>query len=220
LEERNLPDNSKEEKEFEVHMKEYELLRAEISNRLDAQNQLTNMALVLLGGVTAASQFLFTSNAGILHLTVSPIHIILTLLIIALLFTSLIWAFLLHQLELGRIGVYINRVLRRKISHFLGQGRADQILLWDRFHTEQLSPRKKFDQIATTLLAFSQLGIMGIPAIGALIAAGWLYGANLFILPTDIWKFLAALLLLFDLTYLLAIWPCSLYVLRVFQSIQ
>ena len=112
--------------ELEVYLKEYDALRVEITSRLGSQTQLTNIALLLIGGVVAAIPFLFRTPQGS-GLAIPMVYFVLALLIAALLFTSLLWTFLSHELEIGRLGLHIDQVIRKRVYELVGTTDVDQI---------------------------------------------------------------------------------------------
>ncbi|HLG60315.1 MAG TPA: hypothetical protein VKY19_00155 [Ktedonosporobacter sp.] len=211
--------NFAREKEVETHMKEYETLRAEIGFRLDAQSQLANIALLLLGGITTISVALFSLNAGTLKLTIPPIYLIFTLLIFALLFTSLALAFLRQQVELGRLATYCHQFIRPRVGELLGLGTADSILQWDHWHAKQAVPSNTFHRFVASVFMFSQLAVMVIPALVTLLVSASIYISSFPILPDYLDKWIALGLLFFDLGYLALLVPCGQSALRAFTEI-
>src|SRR5947199_4629520 len=91
------------DKDAQFLLKEYETLRAEINTRLASQTQLISVAMILLGGITAVTPLILNQDPQGLHLRIPLIYLPFALLIIAILFTSLQYAFMGHDIQISYI---------------------------------------------------------------------------------------------------------------------
>lgn len=205
----------KKEKEIEIYLKEYEKLCAEIRSRLDAQTQITNLALLLLGGIIPAAVFVSDSQIS------NKIEVLLFgLLIISLLYISLQSSFLNHVLEIGRIGKYINGSTKSNVGQVIGIKNYDSLFAWERYHTKQQFPEKTFKKIAIIILSISQLALMLVPAIASLIYAINIYRSLYSFLPTDILGRISLGLIIFNIVYLLGSMITGWYSISIYREIR
>lgn len=206
--------------EVEMLLKEYEALRAEILSREQSQTQVTNIALLLLAGVTTAASFLFYTDPSGLHLRVPLISLIVMLLIISLLFTSLHWTYLLHNCEIGFIASYINKDVRARACKLLGQDQQTaSIFNWDRSHIRTLYPTSPLNSIWISLLSLSPYAVILIPGLVTLAMAIWMYLTDFTIPAVNAIGWIANILIIIALIYSLISLPCILFVLRVYKKI-
>jgi hypothetical protein len=94
---------------------EYNALRDEISNRIQMQTQLSNIALTLSAAVTAAVVTALTAN----HQTVIATYIVLGLLILSAMFAALQFTSVEHEYEMIVLGQYIERRLRNRATQLV-----------------------------------------------------------------------------------------------------
>lgn len=208
------------DKEVESLLKESEALRAEAMIHLEAQYQLTNWALLLLGGlVTVITTLLLVSNNTGLHLTNPNLYFTILLLIASPLFSSLFHAFLSHQLDLGYIGKYINHVTRVRICELLEIEKSSQFFSWDRYHQQQLTSGR-FEWFVAAIITTSHLGVVGILSFLTLLAAllAYIAGFSSFTGYGTRWSLLSFLIL--DAFYLFASIPVGRNAIDTFRQIS
>ncbi len=218
-----MPSDFKKEKEMEVLLKEYGTLRAEIPQYLGTQVQLINIALLSSVGLIAVFPFLISLDSRGLHLAVSPLYFVIVLLAISLLFTSFAWAYLLQLFTLACIGKYCNQVIRTRVCRLLEMESLCELLTWDRYHIQQYAPRflkSIFNKSAVGMLSLSPFIIILIPSLITSIAAIWIYVSSFSVLTSDIGKWFALGLIIFDMAYFELLAPCGVYVLRVYEEIN
>jgi hypothetical protein len=214
-----LPNDFKQEKEIEVLITEYETLRSEMHSRLNAQTQITNIALLLIGGASAAIPFLFSFNSQGLHPTVPFIPLVIVLLVISLLFISLLWSYMQHMLELGYIGKYIEQVIRPRCCDLLEIEKQSQFFCWDSYHAQQLFPKHIYGKFIVGMSTIALYGVMGIPALLTLTVASAIYFTSFSIITTTdkgMWIILS--FIIFVLICFVTSITCGIYI--VLNSIK
>ena len=219
-----LPSNLGKDKEIDALLQECEALRAEAMLHLEAQYQLANVALALLGGLAIAAALLFGLNGGqVLHLTTPNLYFFLLflVLVVSALFTSLFHAFLSHQHDLGLIGVYIYHVTRVRLRELLKIEKDDsQFFSWDYFHQQQLTSRGKLSWLVSAVLTTAHLGVEGILALLTLVMAFGIYVANSSLFMGNGWIWVAVGFFIFDALYLLASIPVGMETVGLFKQIS
>ncbi len=208
--------------EVEIFLKEYEVLRTEINTHIASQTQLTTVAIILLGGITAAIPFLVSLDSQGLHLRFPLIFLVLMLLIISILFTSLQWASMAHDIQMAYIAQYIHRDIRTKT--ILALRMTASVFNWEGYRNKQMYPKsQKFSSLAARLaivvLSIAQYIPMSLPAVVSLLAAGLIYLTNFSILAADAIGWFDISLFIFGLFYFLASIPCALYITYAYEEI-
>ncbi len=212
--------SDKIDKEVEMLLKEYDALRAEVLSHEQSQTQVTNIALLLLAGITTAASFLLSSDSSGLHLRVPLLTLIVMLLIVSLLFLSLHWTYLLHTCEIGFIASYLYQNVRPRACKLLEQDQQIAwIFDWDRFHMRKLNLSSTVAGIWIDLLYLSPYAIISIPGLIILGVAIWIYLTNFTISAVTTVGWISIILIIFNLLYFVLSMICVFYVLRVYKEI-
>jgi hypothetical protein len=181
---------SKDDKEIEVIMQEYASLRAEIGYRYSMHSQFTNIAFLLIGGITAVASLFFSFDSHGIQLRVEPLYLIIILLIISFIFTTLLCASLLQLLEFRHIGSYTIQSIRKRVLEILGLDESESIdITWDNYHSHvasPLQPKKGEDKFLMWMLTLSPYTVMAVPALLSLGFGIWLFFANFPTLLTNL----------------------------------
>jgi len=195
------------DQEIAIVLKEYEALRAEIISRLESQTQLTSVASILIGGVLAAIPFVFSFGSQKQALNIPPVVLISGLLAISTLFTSLLWTYMEHDIEMAYIGQYFNKSLRPKLQQLLKEStKIDMPLDWDSYRSNQLGFRAKSilyltTTISVTLLSASRYVLISMPIVLSLISSIIFYISFYFILITNISALFDIIFFIFNVVY-------------------
>jgi hypothetical protein len=208
------------DKELEVLLKEWEVLRAEAVSHLGAQYQLTNVALLLLGGLITLTTLPFISFGQGLHLTVPNLYFVVLLLVVSPLFSSLLHAFLSHQLDLGYFGGYAQNIIRKRICKLLELQKDSEFFSWDNYHQQQLTSKGRFGWFVAMMITSSHGAVVGILALLTWIAAIWAYGVNSSLFTNSIGMWGVLILLTFDTFYFLAVIPVAINAINTFRNLS
>jgi hypothetical protein len=209
------------DKEVDILLKEFEMIRAESLTRETSRTQLLGAAGVLIGALTVLSPLVITvNNQGLLALKVPLPYFILALLVVSLLFTSLQSHYLLQDFEVGNIAIRCNRI-RSSICSLLGLPvDTSPVLNWDREHIKMINPSTPIAYITSATLSLSRYVVLSLPAFASLTAAIWIYYANLSSLPAGVFVWITVFFIFFDLVYFLMIFPSGWYVYRVYLKLR
>ncbi len=202
----NKVDEKNIDREIEILLKEYETLRGEVLSREASRIQITGVAILLIGATTAAAPFLLHQGVHGLQPIISLQYFIVLLLVVSLLFSSLYWAYMLHDVEVSHIGNYILKIRMRACQLISIEETTAYIFNWDRYHVNVLS-KSSFIQFANIALSFSRYIILVCPAVISLLVASWLYVISFPVIPAsaEAWGIIA--FFAFDLLYLVASIP-------------
>lgn len=190
---------------------------------LEAQYQLANISLLLLGGIGAAAGLLFGLNTPNLKLPTETLYTLLLYLVLigGFLFSSLLHAFLSHQHDLGLVGVYVNENIRVRLRLLLGKkdGEDIQFFSWDYFHQQRLTTGSRWSNVVSIALTTAHLGIEVVLAILMLAIAVGVYIPNRSFFLTDLWGKIAVVFFAIDLAYLLIALPVGSETVGLFKQI-
>jgi hypothetical protein len=211
------------DREVEILLKEYEALRTEINSHIASQTQITTLAIILLGGLTASVPLIVSIDSHQnLQLRFPFVYLVLSFLIVSLLFTSLLWAAMSHDVQMAYITQYIYRDIRSR-AFLLLEGTTTSILNWDHYRIELLfsspkNPRQLAVRLTVGVLNAAQYALMLVPGVVSLVAAGVVYINYASIPPRDVVSWFDFVLFIFDSFYLITIIPCALYVARAYKE--
>jgi hypothetical protein len=211
--------------EVDILMKEFETLRDEEVTRIESQTQLASIALLLIGAVVTAAPFLLLSGNQSHSLSIPPIYLLNGLLIISALFTSMLWTLLEHDIKTAYMSHYFNFNIRTRAAHLLGlDANSAHILNWDRYQLGRVFPRKRSLKAlggtgAAVLLYTSRYGLMAVPAVATLAAAGFVWSGFVTLPPRDGLGWLDVGIFAFDAVYFVGAVLFALYISRQWQAI-
>ncbi len=213
----NIKDNI--DREVEFLLKEYETMRNESLTREASRAQIGSVTIILIGGIMTIVPFLFFEGSHGLQLKIPLSYAIFMLLVSSLLFTSLQWAYLLHDFEVSHIANYI-QTLRVRACQLLDLKRdSAQILGWDIYHTRKLYQTSKYAFFSVVMLNISRYAIITIPALISLLIAGWLYFSHFSLLTMDVIGITILLFFVFDTLYFLVFFTTAFYCLGMYQDL-
>jgi hypothetical protein len=127
----------------DVHLKEYEVLKAEQGKRIGVRDNLLFGNFIAIGSITA--------GAVQAHLTVA-------LLLIAPVCAVLGWVYLANDAKVSHIGHYVGDVLAPKIGRHVG----DSVLAWD----TGLRPNHRGARYGWLAVDVTAFGLPGLVATG------------------------------------------------------
>lgn len=145
------------ENEFACLLEEYSSLRAEILVRLEAQNDLQNLTIILIGAALPVGVNLVRQG-----------HY-LPLLLLPLLFLGLAWLVLIQETYIDAIVVYFNGVLGPRMDVFLQDKLSTKGGIWE---WEIFQYTTFYDKLWIRIL-FAPLGLLkyALPVSAAVISA-------------------------------------------------
>ena len=113
--------NTQEEKRLAAHYEEFRVLSAEIQQRVDRQEKLTHLSIVIAGVSFTVYGFAlrYPSIAGVL-------------LTFPILYWILIWLILRHDTMLYTLVEYLFKHLRPNVNHLLALADHESVWLWER----------------------------------------------------------------------------------------
>lgn len=166
--------NSKESQDLkklqlQAHLEEYRALRAEQTRKVSNQQNLTYLIIILLAAVIGVASSIPSLERLEIKRELSYI-----LLFTPILTSALVFLYLDHEVMVIRIGRYISKNLRKKVSRLT---LASNLWEWDEYHRKE-SQKRLF---TTGLIAFLSRWVLMSSTAGPLI----LYRA-LFPPPYDI----------------------------------
>ncbi len=206
------------DREADFLLKEYEIMRSEINTRVNSQTNLVTVSVLLLGGIIAVGPFLVNFDSHGIHLRLPPSYFVLLLLLISTLFTSLLWATMSHGIHIASIAGFLHSQIRKKAILILGK--KTTVLDWEIYRHKLLFPKQLLLNLIAVFMSIAQYFVMVVPAIVSLIAAVVVYLSN-FTIPPENWiEWFVIVFFIFNMLYLLATIPCSIYFLRAYQEIS
>lgn len=214
----NIDEEKNIDREIEILLKEYETLRSEVLAREASRIQIIGVAIFLIGAITAVAPFLLHQGVQGLQTVISLQYFIVILLVVSMLFSSLYWAYMLHDVEVSHIGNYILNIRMRACQLINLEETSAHIFNWDHYHVNKLSQSSSV-YFANIALSCSRYVILICPAVISLLAASWLYVVNFPVIPISAEAWGGIVFFAFDLLYLLASVPVVINLNNNYQTI-
>jgi hypothetical protein len=101
--------------EFDAMVKEFDTLRAEVTTRIQKQQEITNFSIALIVGFAAISRFLLDSKPGQTSLSFEPLYPT-----ISILFSAFALMIIDHEANIAHIYRYTDTELRPRMQYLLG----------------------------------------------------------------------------------------------------
>lgn len=143
--------------QLQAHLEEYKALRAEQTRRVSNQQSLTYLIIILLAAVIGVASSIPSLERLEIKRELSYI-----LLFAPILTSALVFLYLDHEVMVMRIGRYISKNLRKKVSELT---LASNLWEWDEYHRKESQKRL----LTTGLIAFLSRWVLMSSTAGPLI---------------------------------------------------
>lgn len=131
-----------------AHYEEYKILSQEIQQRVDRQERLTHLSVIIAGVLITAY-----------GITINYPSISLVLLMFPLIYCIIIWLILRHDTMVYTLADYLFTILRPKVNQVLQLSDSDSVWLWEEFRYRQHLKSGTKRAIFHRFLAFFRYGV-------------------------------------------------------------
>lgn len=205
-------------KAIDVLLSEYETLSSEIRDRLQLSYTLVNIALIYLGGLITVVTFVLKPSETSSAQPYTNEILLSFALLSSLVFSSLFHAYILNQIEIGTLGLYLQTINRKYICSIVQINQKEDFFSYSRYHVARRNIKNFLTAIVSNAPSHLMLFILSLTTLGITI---WMYWQRYNLqFPNTFFGQLALILVCVNSIYFIFVIPMLINLYMTFKKIN